>query len=153
MQTFRDVVLARREDPRPAILSGDDVISYAEFVQGAAGRASLFAASNAGSPPHIGVLLDNVPEFPLWIGAAALAGATIVGINPTRRGAELARDIRHTNCQMIVTESNHKPLLDGLDLGIPPEKILSIDSAGYADALAPHRERGAPGGRCGCTRE
>jgi len=144
MKTFRDVVLARREDPRPAILSGDDVISYAQFVQGAADRASLFAASNTGSAPHIGVLLDNVPEFPLWIGAASLVGATIVGINPTRRGAELARDIRHTDCQMIVTESNHEPLLNGLDLGIPPEKILSIDSAAYTHALAPHANASVP---------
>ena len=31
-------------------------------------------------------------------------GATMVGINPTRRGAELASDIRHTDCQLVVTE-------------------------------------------------
>ena len=41
----------------------------------------------------------------MWLGAAALAGAIVVGINPTRRGAELARDITHTDCQLIVTEA------------------------------------------------
>ena len=39
-----------------------------------------------------------------WLGAAALAGATVVGINPTRRGDELARDIRFTDCQLLVTD-------------------------------------------------
>ena len=55
-------------------------------------------------PFHIGVLLDNVPEYLFWLGAAALAGATVVGINPTRRGDELARDIRFTDCQLLVTD-------------------------------------------------
>ena len=55
-------------------------------------------------PFHIGVLLDNVPEYLFWLGAAALAGATVVGINPTRRGEELARDIRFTDCQLLVTD-------------------------------------------------
>ena len=36
----------------------------------------------------------------MWLGAAALIDAVIVGINPTRRGAELARDITHTDCQL-----------------------------------------------------
>ena len=68
-------------------------------------------------PPHVGVLLDNVPEYLFLLGGAALAGAVVVGINPTRRGAELARDIRHTDCQVIVTDSSYAQLLDGLDLG------------------------------------
>jgi len=144
MKTFRDVVLDRQGDSRPAILFGDEVVSYAEFVRGACDRANLFSALRQEGPPHIGVLLDNVPEFPLWIGAAALAGATIVGINPTRRGAELARDIRHTDCQLIVTESNHLPLLDGLDLGIAPGRILCVDSDPYLEALEKHADSPVP---------
>ena len=52
------------------------------------------SAHCAGTGPfHVGVLLENVPEYLFLLGGAALAGATVVGINPTRRGAELARDI------------------------------------------------------------
>ena len=40
----------------------------------------------------------------MWLGAAALAGAVVVGINPTRRGTELAGDVRHTDCQLMVTD-------------------------------------------------
>ena len=48
---------------------------------------------------HIGVLLGNVPEYLFWLGAAALAGAVVVGINPTRRGEALAGDVRRTDCR------------------------------------------------------
>src|SRR5204863_257446 len=80
-------------------------------------RAALFDAMRIDGAPHIGVLLDNVPDFTMWTGAAALYGATIVGINPTRRGEGLERDITHTECQLIVTEARHRELLDGLALG------------------------------------
>jgi fatty-acyl-CoA synthase len=83
------------------------------------------------------VLLENVPEFPMWLGAAALAGATIVGINPTRRGAELARDIEHTNCQLIVTDSGNLPTIEELDLRIAKDRILDVDSAQWHTALEP----------------
>ena len=57
-----------------------------------------------------------------------MCGATMVGINPTRRGGELAADIRHTDCQLLVTESKLSPLLDGLDLGLPASHVLVVDT-------------------------
>jgi fatty-acyl-CoA synthase len=86
----------------------------------------------------VGVLLDNVPEFSFLLAAAAYAGATVVGINPTRRGAELARDIRHSDCRVLITEDRHTPLLDGLALPIAPERRFSIDAPRWRDAVAKH---------------
>ena len=71
----------------------------------------------APGPFHVATLLDNVPEHVLWLGAAALAGAVLVGGNSTHRGADLARDLAHTECQLLVTDRAHLPLVDGLDLG------------------------------------
>jgi fatty-acyl-CoA synthase len=104
----------------------------------------MFMEMRIDGPPHIGVLLENVPEFPLWLGAAALAGATIVGINPTRRGSELARDIAFTKCQVLVTDTGGRDLLKGLDLGIcnDSNRVLTTDSVHYAGLLLAHR--GAP---------
>ena len=66
----------------------------------------------------------------------------MVGINPTRRGAELARDITHTQCQLVVTDSGYRSLLQGLELGIQENRLLDTDSGSYAEALRPYR--GAP---------
>ena len=71
------------------------------------GRPRCSQSLRRPGPFHVGVLLENVPEYLFLLGGAALAGAAVVGINPTRRGAELARDIRHTDCQLIVTDAAH----------------------------------------------
>jgi fatty-acyl-CoA synthase len=144
MATMAELFRDRAGDAHPAMLFEDDSWTYAELVQAASARASVASALRRDGPFHIGVLLDNVPEFPMWLGGAALARATVVGINPTRRGAELARDIRHTDCQLIVTESRHRPLLDGLDLGVDDDRILVVDSSDYEQLLAPHRHAALP---------
>jgi fatty-acyl-CoA synthase len=74
------------------------------------------------------LLLDNVPDYLFWLGGAALVGATVVGINPTRRGQELARDIRFADCQLVVTDTAGAALLQGLDLGIGPDRLLPVDA-------------------------
>jgi fatty-acyl-CoA synthase len=137
--TFADHVLARANDDRPAVLFEDTVVTYREWVAQCAARAALFKQMRQDGPPHIGVLLENVPDFTMWLGAAALVGATVVGINPTRRGAELARDITFTSCQIVITEPSQVHLLDGLDLGAANNRVLVVDTPEYAAALSPHR--------------
>ena len=93
-------------------------------------------------PFHVGVLLENVPEFVFLLLGAGLAGAAVVGINPTRRGAELARDINHTDCQLIVTDDSMRPLLDGIPLDLTPDRILDIDGPAYARRARRRGRRG-----------
>lgn len=124
--TFAELVLARAEDDHPGLRFEDETYAWREIVAAARVRAGLL-----GRGRHVGVLLENVPEYVFWIGAAALAGATVVGINPTRRGAELAKDIRHTDCELIVTDSAHAALLAGLEVGVPPERTLLVDAPDY----------------------
>jgi acyl-CoA synthetase (AMP-forming)/AMP-acid ligase II len=144
MPTIAELVHARADDEHPALLFEDSSWSYAEYGAACAERAALLTELRRPGPFHVGVLLDNVPEFPMCLGAAAVTGAVIVGINPTRRGAELARDITHTDCQLIVTEERYTPLLDGIDTGVDDERVLVVESATYADALDRHRGAALP---------
>ena len=106
-----------------------------------------FAAMRIDGAPHVGLLLDNVPDFTMWTGAAAVSGATMVGLNPTRRGAELARDITHTECQLVVTDAANRLLLDDLDLGAANDRVLVIDTPDYEALVASHRRRAVAGHR------
>ncbi|MCX2962950.1 long-chain-fatty-acid--CoA ligase [Gordonia sp. NPDC062954] len=71
------------------------------------------------APPHVGVLMENTPEFSVLLGAAALGSFVLVGLNTTRRGESLAADIARADCQIVVTDSASRHLLDGVDVGIP----------------------------------
>ncbi|MEU9144323.1 AMP-binding protein [Streptomyces sp. NPDC048349] len=139
-ETVAELVARQWGDHRPGLKyedTGPTVLSHHRTAQEAAARAALLVdLMPPGAEPHLGVLLDNTPEFPFWLGAAALAGAAVAGINPTRRGPELARDILHTGCRILVTESAHLPLLRGLDL--PGVRLLVTGTEEYAALLAPY---------------
>ncbi|MFF1808475.1 long-chain-fatty-acid--CoA ligase [Streptomyces sp. NPDC058251] len=134
-RTVAELVQERWGDHRPGLWFEGRVLSHHRVTAGAAARAALLAdLLPPGVAPHLGVLLDNTPEYPMWLSAAALAGAAVAGINPTRRGPELARDILHTECRVLVTERAHLPLLDGLEL--PGVRVLVTDTDAYTGLLA-----------------
>ncbi|MDT9701194.1 AMP-binding protein [Streptomyces sp. P17] len=138
-RTVAELVADRWDDHRPGLWCEDRALTHHEVAAGAAARAALLAdLLPPGAEPHLGVLLDNTPEYPLWIAAAALARAAVAGINPTRRGPELARDILHTECRVLITEPAHLPLLKGLDL--PGVRILLTGSEEYDATLAPYAD-------------
>ncbi len=135
--TFADILDRRRGDSRPGLLFEDESYTWDEVVREAEKRAVvLLEHKREGKPFHVGVLLENVPDYIFLIGAGALSGATIVGINPTRRGAELASDIRGVDCDLIITDSTQGALLDGLDTGVEADRVLHIDSDRWRGAVA-----------------
>ena len=108
-------------------------------------RAAILQNSlDPSRPKHVGVLLENTPDYLFWVGAAALTGSCIVGINPTRRGDELARDIRHTDCQMIISDEQNMGLFAGLDLGMPADRIVDISSSAHHSLLEAHAGAALP---------
>ncbi|WP_351228936.1 long-chain-fatty-acid--CoA ligase [Streptomyces sp. NPDC002133] len=137
--TVAELVQRQWGDHRTGLRHEDLVLSHHQVASGASARAALLAELlPRGTEPHLGILLDNTPEFPLWLSAAALAGAAVAGINPTRRGAEIARDILHTDCRVLVTERAHLPLLDGLELPGVRVLVTGPDNPEYAALLAPY---------------
>ncbi len=129
--TVASLLRGRAHDDHAGYLFEDSVWTWAEVVQASAVRAEMLLRSRQPGPFHIGILLENVPEYLFLAGGAAFVGATLVGINPTRRGEELARDIRHTDCQLIITDALHEPLLDSLDLGVATGRVWRADGKDY----------------------
>ena len=143
--TFADYVRRRAEDDHLAVLFDDERWTYRQWCAEVATRAALWheiRQQRVGRPPHIGLLMENIPDFTMWLGAAAVTGSTIVGINPTRRGEELARDITYTECQLVIVDAALASLVDGLDLG--DAQVYVTDTEAYRQALAPHRGAALP---------
>ena len=61
----------------------------------------------------------------------------IVGLNPTRRGAHLARDVDYAACQVVVTEARFDALLSDALAGpdAPVPRVLVAETS-LVDALA-----------------
>jgi fatty-acyl-CoA synthase len=97
---------------RPALRFGDQVWTHTELLREAERFASLFRARlDPDRPPHVAVLLDNTPDYVFALCGAGLVGATLVGLNHTRRDEHLARDISHTDVQLLITEPRYQGLL------------------------------------------
>jgi fatty-acyl-CoA synthase len=126
--TIAELLELRAEDDHPGLLFADRSWTWAEVVAESRRRA-LVARSllDPDRPPHIGVLLQNGPDYLFWLGGAAFAAATIVGINPTRRGPELARDVAHTDCQLIVTDAGGRQTLREAGVGVADDRILLVE--------------------------
>ena len=121
---------------RPAVRFEDEVWTHGEYVSESNRWANLFLDRLPnGAPPHVAVLLDNLPEYLFAFGGAALSGSAVVGLNHTRRGEHLLRDIEHTHCGLVVTEPKHRDLLAPIADRLPP--VLEVGSSLEA-ALAQH---------------
>jgi fatty-acyl-CoA synthase len=121
---------------RAAVRFEDRSFTHADFLAQSVRWANLFLAQPPSTPDgvvHVGVLIDNVPEYLFALGGAALSRSVIVGLNHTRRDEHLWRDIEHTHIGLIVTERRHLPLLASLSDKLPPMLVVEDD---LPDALA-----------------
>jgi fatty-acyl-CoA synthase len=144
-ETITAAVLALTDADGLGLVAGDVRLSHAEVVGLAAARAAWLRATRQDGPFHVAVMLENVPEFVFWLEAAALAGAAVVGANPTHRGDELVRDLAHTECQFLITDSTFLPLVEGARIGDTlgevarhNDRVLVLDTKDAEDALGPY---------------
>jgi fatty-acyl-CoA synthase len=99
---------------RPALRFGDGIWTHAELFAEAERFAALYRARlDPARPPHVGVLLDNTPDYVFALCGAGLSGVAVAGLNYTRFGEHLARDMSHTDLQLVITEPRHQAQLAG----------------------------------------
>jgi fatty-acyl-CoA synthase len=136
MTTVAAMLAARAEDDRTGVMDAGGTWTWRQAVREGATRGALARSLFGDAKPHVGVLLPNGPEYLFWLNGAALAGAAIVGINPTRRGEALAADIRATDCAVLVTDDDGAAMLEGLSLGVSADKVLVTGTERYEKLLA-----------------
>ena len=116
-----------------AVGSGERVsfTSWRDHIQaGADLAATLQARLDPAEAPHVGVLLGNTPFFGTVLVAAALSGIVPVGLNPTRRGAALQRDVAHADCQLVLADAA------AAEAGVA---AIDVESSEFTEELHAHR--------------
>lgn len=144
-ETVQELLRSRTDDDGVAMMHGDRTWTWRQHLAEASAEASAHIAQmNPSRPMHVGALLGNTPAMLRSMAGAALGGYVLCGINTTRRGDGLAADIRRSDCQLVLVNAEHMPLLDGLDVG--DATVVDVDGPAYREAVAgaeplvPHRE-------------
>src|SRR5699024_2807115 len=77
--TAAELVAARLGDDRIGIRFEDEDYTWDDFARAAIRRSHFLTAHiDRAAPPHLGILLENRPEFLFWWGGCALSGSTMV---------------------------------------------------------------------------
>lgn len=133
--TVTQLLLERADDDAVAITYHGRHRSWREHIADARRMASaVLALADAGRPMHVGTLLGNTPTMLTALAAGALGGYVTAGINTTRRGAALAGDIARADCQILLTDAEHRHLLTDLDL--PGVTVIDTTTAAWERRLA-----------------
>ncbi|MFC9982746.1 fatty-acid--CoA ligase FadD1 [Gordonia sp. NPDC127522] len=147
-ETVTQLLQARADDDNLAITYEGRQWTWREYIRDAEQAASaILGIADTERPLHVGVLLGNTPDMLIALAAGALGGYVTAGINNTRRGEGLAADILRADCQILLTDAEHRPLLDGLEL--TDVTVLDTSTPQWAEMLSgaaeltPHSVPGA----------
>jgi long-chain acyl-CoA synthetase len=99
-QTLLDT--ATKEGGRTALRMGAAVLTYDE-LRGAAERVAAGLEQRGVTPgDRVGVVLPNVPSFPVVFYGALLAGAAVVPMNPLLKAREIDYYLRDSGARLVV---------------------------------------------------
>ncbi|MFE0749584.1 fatty-acid--CoA ligase FadD1 [Gordonia sp. NPDC058843] len=134
-ETVTQLLQARADDDNLAITYEGRQWTWREYIRDAERAASaILGVADTERPLHVGALLGNTPDMLIALAAGALGGYVTAGINNTRRGEGLAADILRADCQILLTDAEHRPLLDGLAL--PGVTVLDTSTPEWAKMLS-----------------
>jgi long-chain acyl-CoA synthetase len=137
---------AAAEHPdQPALRLDELVLTYAE-LRAAAGRMGALLASIGIEPgDRVGLMLPNVPAFPIAFYGALAAGAVVVPMNPLLKSREVAYYLGDSGAKAVVAwhAMAGEAAKGAADAGAQMIAAESPDLAGLIDGLT--AEAGDPG--------
>ena len=94
---------AAAEHPDHAALRMDDIVLSYTQLREAAGRMSTLLASLGVEPgDRVGLMLPNVPAFPIAFYGALAAGAVVVPMNPLLKSREVSYYLVDSGAKAVV---------------------------------------------------
>ncbi|MBN9109172.1 MAG: long-chain fatty acid--CoA ligase [Pseudonocardia sp.] len=95
------VATAAAHPDRTAIRLDDVELSYADLHAASARVAGMLAARGISPGDRVGIVLPNLPAFPILFHGALLAGATVVPMNPLLKEREVEYYLRDSGMSLV----------------------------------------------------
>jgi long-chain acyl-CoA synthetase len=135
---------ATADDPeRVAVRMDDLALTYTE-LRAAAGRMSALLAAHGVEPgDRVGIMLPNVPAFPIAFYGALAAGAIVVPMNPLLKSREVGYYLSDSGAKVVLAwhASLAEAAKGAADAGAEAMAVETPDMAGALDGLAPGGEQ------------
>ena len=132
----------------PAIRLDDYVLSYAELREAAGRMSTLLAAAGVEPGDRVGIMLPNVPAFPIAFYGALAAGAVVVPMNPLFKSREIGYYLGDSGARVLLAwhTAAGEAAKGAADAGA---QVLVAETADLADLLAGHASAAESSGRGG----
>jgi long-chain acyl-CoA synthetase len=126
---------SKRSPDRPAIRLGGAELSYAELDDGSARLATLLNERGIEPGDRIGVMLPNVPEFPVAYYGVLRAGGVVVPMNVLLKRREIAFYLEDSETKLLLAWHGFaaEAREGAADAGA---ELVEIEPAALAAALA-----------------
>jgi long-chain acyl-CoA synthetase len=95
------VATAAAHGDRPAVRLDDHVLSYRDLHDAAAAVAGSLKDRGIAPGDRVGIVLPNVPAFPILFYGALLAGATVVPMNPLLKAREVQYYLEDSGMSLV----------------------------------------------------
>ncbi|NGM46030.1 acyl--CoA ligase [Rhodobacter sp. SGA-6-6] len=111
-----------------------ETITYAQMRAQVNGLAARLLALGIGKGTHVGVMLPNIPAFPLTWLALGRIGAVMLPVNPGYTPREIAHVMQVAEAEWMVAHADTRAVLDqaraeGL-VSLPEERLIVVGGAG-----------------------
>jgi len=128
---------AEKHGERPAVRLDDLVLSYDQLLDGARRVTGLLQSHGVGPGDRVGLVLPNVPAFPVLFYGALGAGAVVVPMNPLLKAREVQYYLEDSGASIVFAwhamadEAAKAAKTVGID-------CVPVDPADFTDLLAQH---------------
>lgn len=136
----QDLILgtAARQPDRPALRSGQVLLSYGELAGLVAAAASGFLGLGIGRRDRVAVYLPKTVETVATFFGTALAGGVFVPVNPVLKAPQVGHILRDSGARVLVTSSGRLAALAEVLQTIPDlEWVVLTDEVATASGPGP----------------
>lgn len=127
---------AQRFPDRPAIKLDDLVLTWSDVQQGAQRVAGMLRSKGIGPGDRVGMVLPNVPPFPVIFYGALTVGAVVVPMNPLLKGREVKYYLEDSGASIVFA---WKDMAEEAGKGASEVGIECVEvGTDFAEVLAQH---------------